>query len=89
MLAVFEFWGWRAYPGHEDHAVNAHLPFLGKHLFCFAPEGSGVGGDSACFFGFDELLRFGEEYADDADAEGDASWGWWLGMFMKKLLGGM
>lgn len=58
-------------PGHEDHAVDAHLPLFGKHAFCFIPEGAGRDVLVAILLGFEELLAFWEADSDEADRDGD------------------
>lgn len=57
-------------PRHEDDAVDAHLPLLGEHRPRFAPESPWRRGLLAGLFGVQKLLRFGEEEAEQADANG-------------------
>lgn len=59
-------------PGHEDHAVDAHLPLLGEHLLGVSPEVACAAVFVAVFLGFEELLGFGEEHPDEANSDGEA-----------------
>jgi hypothetical protein len=54
-------------PGHEETAVNTHLPFSDEHLLAVCPEGTGSGRLLALGAGFEELLGLGEEDTNDTD----------------------
>jgi hypothetical protein len=56
-------------PGHENAAVDAHLPLGEKHLLAVLPESTGRRRFLALGAGFEELLGLGEEDTDDADSD--------------------
>lgn len=62
-----------AYPGHKNNSIHTHLPLLAQHLLGFFPECPGAHGLLAGLLGFEELLRLGEEDADNSHTNGDAS----------------
>jgi hypothetical protein len=61
-------------PGHKDAAVDAHLPLGEKHLLTVLPESTGRRRFLALGTGFEELLRLGEENADNTDGDRDTSY---------------
>lgn len=63
----------QTYPGHENDAVNTHLPLLGQHDSSLSPEFSCICALLAGLLGFEELFGFREQDANETHANGDAS----------------
>jgi hypothetical protein len=59
------------YPSHENDAVNAHFPFLAKHLPRLLPKDTWCLGILASLLRFDELLGFGEADTDQTNGYRD------------------
>lgn len=59
-------------PGHEDDAVDTHLPLGPEHLLTVSPEGAGRRGGLAIGLCLEELLGLGEEDTNEADTDGDS-----------------
>ena len=59
-------------PGHEDDAINAQLPFFGKHNARLFPESTCGNLLMTTLFGLKKLLTFREEAPNDSNANRNA-----------------